>query len=500
MNEPTEKMDVSKALLKGGAIVTGVNLFGKLTRLGLKLVLANALGIAVYGLFELLTSITRLFAIIGQMGLHQSIVRFFSLARSHKNREEARGSFRTAVFSVITLSLILSGGILIFRDSIGALFNVPADHILLVVWASVLLPLVALRQLFAYGFRGLNKLLLQSMFLLVLQPLGTLAGATILLAVKGPEFSLYDVYWASLVCLILVVLAGWTGIEKVIRNTFPESSEPSGFRSRKMLAYSMPVWFNTVMGTSLVTVDRIMLGALSVPEQVGLYSAAYSLAILLNLAMTTFIPAYQSMISDAYVAGDTERMQDLFDSILRFISLMLMIILGGIVIYGKQALQLFGEGFEGAFTVLILLAVAEALNALAGPAGFMLNMCEKQKVGTRIVIIGFGTAIILNALLIPKYMALGAAVGTGASLIIINILRFFAVRSHFRIKLRFPELLKLYSVSLPVTALLYILVFQLGVHIIWMTVIYLSAVFALLACFTTASEKQMLLRKLRRLR
>ena len=97
------------------------------------------------------------------------------------------------------------------------------------------------------------------------------------------------------------------------------------------------------------------------------------------------------------------------------------------MLFGQDLIAIFGHEYADAYDSLIILSIAQMLNAAAGAVGVILMMTG---FGQRVVIwVGIATLlnILLNAYLIPIYGIEGAAIGTGISLVFWNIFLIFEV-------------------------------------------------------------------------
>jgi O-antigen/teichoic acid export membrane protein len=98
------------------------------------------------------------------------------------------------------------------------------------------------------------------------------------------------------------------------------------------------------------------------------------------------------------------------------------------VLFGRQILSLWGDRFEDAWLVLVLLAAAQLVNVATGTAGTVLIMGARQKVELANSIIALLLGLVLDVLLIPRLGILGAAVGAGASMTVVNALRVIQIQ------------------------------------------------------------------------
>ena len=83
--------------------------------------------------------------------------------------------------------------------------------------------------------------------------------------------------------------------------------------------------------------------------------------------------------------------------------------------------------------MLIILGTGQLINASVGSVGFLLTMTAHQKLEvfnwSSMILINF----FLNFILIPIYGAIGAAIATGVSVALINLLRLYEVFKYLNI-------------------------------------------------------------------
>lgn len=83
-----------------------------------------------------------------------------------------------------------------------------------------------------------------------------------------------------------------------------------------------------------------------------------------------------------------------------------------LVFFGDRVLDLFGPGFAAAHGALAVLAFGQLLTAATGPVGLLLNLTGHHIVSFW-VYLSFAVANVgLNAILIPLFGIMGAAVAT----------------------------------------------------------------------------------------
>jgi O-antigen/teichoic acid export membrane protein len=197
-----------------------------------------------------------------------------------------------------------------------------------------------------------------------------------------------------------------------------------------MRRFSLPIWFSRLFTTAMSQGDRLLIGAFSNVVQVGLYHAAYRLAAFQSIAMNSFVPMFSTAIAEAHARDDRGTIVHYYRLVVRW-SLLVTAPLGLIcLVFGAKLLRLFGGEFEAALPVLFIVTLASFIDAGVGPAGQFLQMIGRERVASALVIFTALLTVGLNVWLIPRYGAVGAAIGTGTGIALLNLGRLLALRKY----------------------------------------------------------------------
>ncbi|RGC81410.1 flippase [Hungatella hathewayi] len=252
-----------------------------------------------------------------------------------------------------------------------------------------------------------------------------LTTACIFIFVRNAE----DVYTY---CLIMVMgiflsqIALWPYIKKIVPFYFPSFSEI------KVHIKPNLVLFLTVIAVSLYKImDKIMLGMLSNTSQVGFYESAERIILiptsLITSLGTVMLPRMTNMFATEKNSDKTKNL--LYKSIVlaAFLSSSMA---AGIMGVSKEFIPIFyGSGYEECINLFLILL----------PSCFFLgfgNVLRTQylipkkldKIYVTSAFFGAVTNLIVNSLLIPKYFAVGAAVGTLLSEIVVCVYQSYMIR------------------------------------------------------------------------
>jgi O-antigen/teichoic acid export membrane protein len=175
------------------------------------------------------------------------------------------------------------------------------------------------------------------------------------------------------------------------------------------------------------TVDMLMLGVLSNPEQVGLYSAAYRILNQVLMAYYMLTGALYPQLARQNPAERRRMLRPKIFALLIVIGSVLALLLAG---FRRPLLDLlFGHAFLIAAPLLLLLACAIPLDFLTSYLSNAYIAWNMERSVLISAIVAAGINIALNAATIPRYGALAAAVNTLISYLIYLAALAFSSRS-----------------------------------------------------------------------
>jgi len=199
--------------------------------------------------------------------------------------------------------------------------------------------------------------------------------------------------------------------------------------AREILTYSIPLTLAAVAQYLVNWTDILMLGALVPAEAVGTYQAAYQTATVLGFLIVAVGSIFPSVASELYDAGKTTRLHDIYSALTKWITYFALLGYLFLTFHAESVLSLFGRDFVAGTTPLLILGAAFVVSSGVGPAGMLLMMTDYERVEMLNTFLVSGLNVVLNFVLISEYGILGAAVATGLSIGLLNVLRFIEVWS-----------------------------------------------------------------------
>ncbi|MEN8261359.1 MAG: polysaccharide biosynthesis C-terminal domain-containing protein [Pseudomonadota bacterium] len=237
-------------------------------------------------------------------------------------------------------------------------------------------------------------------------------GAGLVVASNSPATAAVIAVVAFVSCLVSVgsqALIFRVRLPAEIRRTVPD------YRTREWVKVSFPLF---LVGSSFLIIantDILMLGGYVKPDDVGIYNAAVRTSGILNFVVIAGTARASPRYSALHAQGKHDALRALVSAVIRWVfwpSVFLAILL---IFFGDFVLSLFGPTFIAGYWPLLVLVASNLVTASAGGVVHLLSMTGHQKISAVVMACSALVNIVLNALLIPRFGLMGAAVATTVS-------------------------------------------------------------------------------------
>ena len=393
-----------------------------------QLVAARLLGLENYGNYAYVLAWMTMVSILGRVGFETATLRFIS---EYVEKQEwgkllgfLRFSKRIVLIASVGAAFCLSFGAWLFRDnlSVELLYGFWIASLLLIVQNFVMLQQSRLL--------ALRNVLLGQLPLAVLRPFFVLVGCLgIAVWVSNPG-----------VAIFMGVTLAASVVSLGVISIFLKRTLPSKLRGVKESSDSK-YWLQTAQAMILIASvqvilsksDVVMIGALVGARETGLYNVANQLSSLLIFTLVAVNSVLASQASALYAKQSLKELQRIVSLGIKFVFFSTLPIAIVYIVWGSQVLRVFGEEFSASYSILIVLTLGQLINALAGPVALLLNMTGHQNDTAKILVVTATVNITLNAILIPKYGAIGAGIATAFANGLWNLIMVYAVWKRIKI-------------------------------------------------------------------
>lgn len=414
-----------QTIVKNAFWLTFGEAISRLIRVAIIVYAARILGAAEYGIFSYAVGLAGFFTVFADIGLIQILTREVA-----QKPEEKSHHFVTALW--IKIAILAATGLFIT-------FLFPyLSHL------QRALPLVSLIALLT-TFDGIRELSLA--FLRALERMELEAFTSILMniAITGSGFIVLVYSTTAKSLMLSYVLSAGVGtliVAIILRSEFKKIL--THFRKdlvKPIIQASLPFAFLALLGAFMLNTDLVMLGWWRSAEEIGFYSAAQKIILVLYLWSVILGEATLPAISRFVSRGKNAEVRALLERAVSISYLVAIpIAIGGTILGKSLILFLYGAEYAPAipaFQILINTCLIVFPSVLISNTILAYN---KQKRALRFVAIGSIAHIFFDALLIPKYGYLGSATATIVTQLVSTIpmwqiakqLNYFSVFPHLK--------------------------------------------------------------------
>lgn len=230
---------------------------------------------------------------------------------------------------------------------------------------------------------------------------------SVLLFIRQADDYVYQNLAISVSQILISIVAIWVAIRRFdIQFAWPTAAElRTRFREDRTL------FFSSVMITVYASSNVFLLGLLSLPYNVGIYSAGTRLESMtesfVGLALNQ---AFFPIVAQAFGQGQEQGLRMVRTTFFPLFILMALVS-AGLWLVGPFALTLlYGAKFQGAASILRVVAFLPLIIGLSNLLGLhtMLNL-RMDRAFFVVTVVGSVVGLGLNMLLIPRFAHLGAA-------------------------------------------------------------------------------------------
>lgn len=358
-------------------------------------IIARAVGVDGVGRYFIAVSFTTIWSVFVDLGLANVLVREVA-----KFPEKAQKLFA----NVLGMKIILAVVSVIGANLTARLLGYPDETRLMIAIASFVMVLDSTHLVLYAVMRGYQDLKYEA--------IGVVSGQAITITVGGIFLGL----GLPLPFLIGALLCGsaWNVVWSAWMLKRKFGVLPLFRLDRSIIRFfwgvTIPFALAGIFSRVYSYIDSIMLSKLISETSVGLYSVAYKIAFAFQFVPMAFAAAIYPAMSEYYVS-DRERLGRLFAFSLKYLLALALPLTFGIAILASPIIiAVYGSDFSGSILPLQVLMFSLVFAFLYWPAGSLLNACDRQAKNTLVMGVTMVSNIVLNAILIPRLSATGAAI------------------------------------------------------------------------------------------
>jgi O-antigen/teichoic acid export membrane protein len=422
----------TKAVARGGlANMVGSALAGG-TGFGVTWIVARSLGPDQAGAFFASTAAFVLAGGLAKLGTQTGLVYWPARLRATGRAELLGTCLRTGLAPVIGMSLLLAATLwltapAIARSTAHEAAAVVGTHTAGLRVLALFMPLQALTDALltaTRGYRAMRPTVLYDRILRSALQLLLVAAAGVAALWTAGTLAVFAFAWAA-PYLPVAVLSAYA-----IRKLYL-ASKPPGATTRRVQRRAMrrdfwrftgPRALASVAQLALQRVDVLLVAALGGLAPAAIYAVAGRFVVLIQFANQGISQSVQPRLAEALTIGDRENANHLYQTATGWLVLVTWPINLLVIQLAPLYLRLFGDGYAAGRTVVVILASAMLVATGCGMVDMVLAMAGRTSWNLVNVLIALGVTIGLDVLLIPRFGALGAAIGLACAMVANNVL------------------------------------------------------------------------------
>ncbi len=195
---------------------------------------------------------------------------------------------------------------------------------------------------------------------------------------------------------------------------------------------SFPFSQITVMSTFIGSFGTVLLGHFEKSDVVAGYYVAYRTSMLLAFPLSSINAIFAPRIAHLYHKKKLAKLKYYTHLNMVCCSLFGIIAFLALIFIVEVMLGYLGHDFAGGSLFFYILAVGQLFNLSTGSVGYLLTMTSYQETLRNVIFIAFVTNIVLCLVLIPSTGALGAAIATSISVILLKVVSVIMVNKKLK--------------------------------------------------------------------
>ena len=415
----------SSAYIRGSALILTGKTISQAVEFGLQIFLIRYFSKSDFGAIAYALSIVFLLRAIALFEMPIAVSRYLP-AYIHRRRDDlVLGGIALSVGLVTVLGALIAGGLAVFVGAFGLspIEDDEAIRVLLVLAA--LIPVDALDILVTSLFAtlvGARQIFIRQALVGPFLRL-TLAVAVVVSAADVVEFAMGYVLTSAATLLVY-----GTMFVRTLRRDPTLARREEGMRrvypSRDFLTFASPLLASTLVWLLLDSSDAVLIGFFHDIEEVAKFRAVVPLALATQGVMLAFTVLYAPTLARHVARSEEGAVTRLYWRSALWVTLISFpIFLLTFSFAGTTTRLILGPEYQDAGPVLAILALGYFVHLALGFNGLTLRVLGKVRYS---VAIDLGAAVFnvgVNLVLIPRWGALGAAIGTSATLVLHNFLK-----------------------------------------------------------------------------
>ncbi|MBQ8268660.1 MAG: polysaccharide biosynthesis protein [Clostridia bacterium] len=419
----------SKNQIKIGAILSYVQIIASVV-IGIVYtpIMLRMLGKSEYGLYNIISSVASMLALLS-LGFNTCYIRYYSKYKKRENPEveiyKLNGLF-LIIFLIIGVVALACG--LFLRSNLELVFAqglTAAEYEI----ARRLMLLVSINLAISFPMSVFSNIISaheRFVFLKSLNVIKTVASPFLTIPLLLLGFRSVALVFVTLVVSIAIDIVFLFYFKYNLKQKFIfKGFEPGIVRS--LFGYTFFIALHMIVDQINWNVDKLLLGRLRGTEETAIYSVGftlYSYYMTIGLPIAgMFTPRIHSLVEDTKedLTSRKRYLTELFVKVGRIQWLILSLVMTGLIFFGKPFIAFWaGDGYERAYFVCLLLVIPGTIDLIQNMGIEIQRAQNKHRFRSYIYMAMAAINVVLSAWLCSRYGAVGSAIGTAISLVLVQ--------------------------------------------------------------------------------
>lgn len=391
-------------------------------------IMLRLLGKSEYGLYNTVSSIISMLAVLS-MGFNSCYIRYYSKYKNEENSQDKiyklNGLF-LLIFLIIGAIALICG--LVLCSNLRLVFDEGLTQEEYKV-ARTLLLLLSINLSISFPMSVFSNIISaheRFVFLKSLNIVKTVASPFLSIPLLLLGFRSVSLVVVTLVVSIAIDIVFFCYLKLNLKQRFIFKNFESGI-IKSLFGYTFFVALHMIVDQINWNVDKVLLSRFKGTEETAIYSVGYTLysyymSIGLPIAgMLT--PRIHSLVEQTRDRLDVRRREltDVFIKVGRIQWIILGLIMTGLVFFGKPFIAFWaGSGYEQSYYVCLLLVIPGTVDLIQNVGIEVQRAQNKHRFRAYVYVAMALVNVLLSIYLCSRYGAIGSAVGTAISLILVQ--------------------------------------------------------------------------------
>lgn len=455
-------------------------------------ILLHYLGRGEYGLYQIVGSFFSYVSVF-EACMSTGVLRNYCNALGKKDEKEAATTLSMAIkiYRFMAVLMIAVGVVVIFifrwfyTSSFSATELNESSAILILLFINMVFTLLGSVYLtILTAHEKFTFLKLSSILMQIIQPV-----LVIICVCRFP----YAISVSAIMAImnVVIVTIRYLYVNKVLNIKI--SNEPKNdIIIKEVIGLAGTILLGSIADQIFWKTDQVILGKIFSTSVVAVYSIGAQIYMIYMQFGTQISSVFYPRLSIVYQEENgRKKISDLFVKIGRITFFIILLILSGFIIFGKEFLQIWvGDGYTEAYYVAIIVMIPFSIDLAQNIALAILQMKKQYSFRAKIYLLSAVINILLTIVLTYKFGIVGAATSTSLSMFITSGLImnwYYAKRADLDVKYFWKASTKIIVVAFVMTILSLVIkncawhgsisVKKFGIGIILYTIVYFTIMF-----------------------